>query len=187
MRKVKLFIATSLDSFIATTDGGVDWLFGDRDYGYRDFYNSIDTTLMGNNTYKQILEFGVDFPYTDKTNYVFSKQPQKDTEFVSFIGEDEDLVSFVVSLKQKEGKDIWLIGGGEINAFFLSHHLIDEMILSVHPVILGPGLPLFAGQLRQQDLRLLNCKTFPSGLAQLVYGVLPEESFFPLKKQTGCI
>lgn len=180
MRKVKLFIATSLDSFIATTDGGVDWLFGDRDYGYGDFYNSIDTTLMGNKTYKQILEFGVDFPYSDKTNYVFSKQPHKNTEFVSFIG--EDLVSFVLSLKQKEGKDIWLIGGGEINGFFLSHHLIDEIILSVHPVILGQGLPLFSCQLKQQDLRLLNCKTFPSGLVQVLYEVLPKESFFPPKK-----
>ena len=124
---------------------------------------------MGNNTYQQILEFGVDFPYADKINYVFSRQPQKNTEFVSFIC--EDLVSFVVSLKEKEGKDIWLIGGGKINALFLANNLIDEMILSVHPVILGQGLPLFAGKLEQQNLTLLSCQTFPSGLVQLVYQV----------------
>lgn len=167
MRKVKLFIATSFDGFIAKTDGNIDWLFTDKDYGYSDFYQSIDTILMGNNTYKQILNFGADFPYADKTNYVFSKQPQNHTEFVRFVS--GDIVSFVASLKATEGKDIWLVGGGQVNAVLLDRSLIDEMILSIHPIALGEGLPLFAGGSRSHNFQLMSYQAFASGLMQLVY------------------
>ena len=75
MRKVVLFIATSLDGFIARKDGSIDWLFSDQDYGYTDFYASIDTTLTGHATYKQTKTFG-EFAFPGKTNYIFSCSPQ---------------------------------------------------------------------------------------------------------------
>jgi dihydrofolate reductase len=79
MRKLILYIAASLDNYIATTDGGVNWLndneleLPEEDYGYGDFYRTIDTTLMGNNTYRFIMNHDVPFPYPDKKNYVFSR------------------------------------------------------------------------------------------------------------------
>jgi dihydrofolate reductase len=75
MRKVKLFIASSLDGYIAREDGSIDWLYTDGDYGYMQFYNSVNTVLMGRKTYDQTLGFGIEYPYKDKKNYVFSQIP----------------------------------------------------------------------------------------------------------------
>ena len=101
MRKLKLYIATSLDSYIAGPNGEIDWLEagGDLDYGYQGFYASIDTTLMGNATYR--LTLTVDrFPYPDKSNYVFTKaRPPADTAHVRFIS--GDIAAFVRSLKEQ--------------------------------------------------------------------------------------
>jgi dihydrofolate reductase len=109
MRQVKLFIATSPDGFIADKNGGIDWLFTDQDYGYADFYASIDTTLTGYKTYEDILGFG-EFPYPGKTNYVFSRHPrQADNNPVRFIS--GEIAAFVQQLKQETGRDIWLVGG----------------------------------------------------------------------------
>jgi dihydrofolate reductase len=171
MRKVKLFIATSLDGFIAAKNGGIDWLFTDQDYGYTDFYASIDTTLTGYNTYKDILGFG-EFPYPGKTNYVFSRHHQQaDKNPVTFIS--SDIAAFVRQLKQAPGQDIWLVGGGQINEVLLQAGLIDELIVSIHPTILGEGRPLFAGRTQRQDLHLSGSKTFETGLVQLIYQVKP--------------
>jgi dihydrofolate reductase len=167
MRKVKLFIATSLDGFIADKNGGIDWLFTDQDYGYADFYASIDTTLTGYKTYEDILGFG-EFPYPGKTNYVFSRRHQQtDGNPVTFIA--DDIAGFVQQLKQEPGRDIWLVGGGQINEELLKAGLIDELIVSIHPTILGEGRPLFAGRNRRQDFKLTGSKTFETGLVQLSY------------------
>jgi len=150
MRKLKLYIAQSIDGFIATSTGNVDWLndtknqdLDENTYGYLDFYNSIDTTLMGYNTYKEILNFDIPFPYTDKQNYVFSRNHQKtDDNPVEFIS--NNIAEFISKLKQEKGKDIWLIGGGEINKLLLNENLIDEIIISIKSVVLGQGIPMFA-------------------------------------------
>ena len=169
MRKIILYSAMSLDGFVARTDGSVDWLFADtgEDYGYGNFYEQIDITLMGNRTYRQVLTFG-NFPYADKTNYVFTRNTAtKDDEHVQFV--HEDLVGFATDLKQQPGKDIWLVGGGQINTVFLNAALIDEMILSVHPLILGSGIPLFAGNPATTDFSLQHTQAFDRGLVQLRY------------------
>ena len=168
MRKVKLFIACSLDGFIARQDGAIDWLFTDNDYGYQAFYDSIDTTLMGNKTYEQLISFG-DFPYQEKKNYVFTRQfDLESTEWMTFI--TEDMVAFTKALKKYAGKDIWLIGGGAIINILYQAGLIDEYILAINPIILGSGIPLFPGPIGEQKLKLLDTKTYPSGLVQITYG-----------------
>ena len=87
-------------------------------------YDSIDTTIMGNSTYKVTLT-APKFPYPDKTNYVFTKEKiSQDTSYVKFIS--DDIGTFVRSLKQKSGKDIWLVGGGQINTVMLNQGLVDE-------------------------------------------------------------
>ena len=172
MRKVILYIAASLDNFIARPDGNVDWLSSPEflipgeDYGYGDFYLTIDTTLMGNSTYRFIQEQDVPFPYPDKRNYVFSRSAQnRDTEFVNFILEDP--ADFVRRLKQETGQDIWLIGGGQINGILLNNGLIDKIILTIIPLTLGEGIPLFHGKYKEVKFNLEASKSYQSGIVQL--------------------
>lgn len=166
MRKVILYSACSLDNFIAKKDGTVDWLFTDNHYGYYDFYATIDTILMGNKTYEQVLSFGGDFPYKNKKNFVFTRNTEKISDKnVVFIA--AKIESFVQQLKQHKGKDIWLVGGGQINTLLLNAGLVDEMVLSIHPTILGEGIALFEGAPIHTDFVLTKCETFPSGLVQL--------------------
>lgn len=173
MRQVILYTAASLDNYIARPDGRVDWLSSpeylmtDEDYGYHGFYAAIDTTLMGNSTYRFILEQDVPFPYPDKTNYVFSRSAKnRDTEFVRFIYRDP--VEFVGQLKQQTGEDIWLVGGGHINSLLLNNDLIDEMILTLFPLTLGEGIPLFHGKYKEVKFSLKKSKSYKSGIVQLI-------------------
>jgi dihydrofolate reductase len=172
MRQVILYIAASLDNFIARPDGDVEWLnsaeysLQNEDYGYSLIQKTIDTTLMGNNTYRMIMGFDVPFPYPDKTNYVFSRsQKNEDTEFVTFI--TGDIPNFVKQLKREKGQDIWLIGGGQINTLLLNSGLIDKVILTLIPVILGQGIPLFEGQTKETRFDLETSQTYDNGFVQL--------------------
>jgi dihydrofolate reductase len=169
MREIVLFSASSLDGYIARKNGDIDWLFTDGDYGYQDFYDSIDTTLTGHNTYKQVQYFD-EFPYPNKTNYIFGKQTNlEDENPVIFVS--EDIINFVTLLKRERGKRIWLVGGGKLNATLWNADLIDEIILSVHPTVLGEGIPLFAGAPKEKALRLKQTQSFDSGLLQIIYRV----------------
>src|SRR5919108_3378985 len=137
MRKIKLYIASSLDSYIASEDGSIDWLFTDEDYGYAKFYDSIDTILVGRKSYDQSLKFD-EYPYKGKKVYVFTHriEGKKSTRYVEYI--NVDITSFVKHILQSAGKkDIWLLGGGEIVSILLNADLVDEIILSIHPIILG--------------------------------------------------
>jgi dihydrofolate reductase len=167
MRKLVLYSAASLDGYIAGPNDEIDWLFSGGDYGYAAFYNSIDTTISGYKTYKLALTFG-SFPYPDKTNYVISSHHlHKENTPVEFISEDP--VGFVRALKGKPGKDIWLAGGGQINSLMLNAHLIDEMIISIHPIILGKGIALFSGSPGRSNFDLTNTISYPDGLLQATY------------------
>ena len=172
MRKIKLFIASSLDCFIARKDGGIDWLFTDADYGFSRFYDSVDTILVGRKTYDQSLTFD-EYPYRGKMVYVFTHKASgtadngKDVKYV-----EGNIPDFVTSLIKSEGKDIWLLGGGEIVSILLNAELVDEIILSIHPIILGEGIPLLPKVKKQVNLKLENSISFESGLTQLSYKVL---------------
>ena len=143
MRKLKLYIAASLDGYIAGTNGEIDWLDvdGDEDYGYQEFCASIDTTLMGNSTYQ--LTLTVDkLPDSNMTNYVFTKDsPPPDTDYVNSV--TGDIGGFVRTLKQQAGKDVWLVGYGQINTVMLKEGLIDEIILTASPLVRGEGISRF--------------------------------------------
>ncbi len=173
MRKLKLYIAASLDGFIAKPDGNVDWLndpdfmIEGEDFGYKEFLDTIDTTLMGNSTYQEILGFGKPFPYPEKVNYVFTKSNHQDNENVKFI--NSDIHHFVQELKSQNGSDIWLIGGGKINTVMMDHELIDEIILTVMPICLGEGIPLFSPGSKSVKWKLSSSRAYESGVVQLVY------------------
>ena len=175
MRKLKLYIAISLDGKIAKPNGDVKWLEeipnpDHSDYGYADFYQSIDTTVMGFNTYHEIIHFGTDFPYPDKINYVFTRKTDKsDTKFVHFI--TGDIASFIKDLKKKEGKDIWLVGGAQMSTLLLNHQLIDELYIFVMPVVIGEGIPLWDGKVIEKQLKLADFQNFASGVVMLKYEI----------------
>lgn len=175
MRKVKLYIAISLNGKIAKLDGSVEWLESipnpeKIDHGYSKFYESIDTTIQGNNTYKQILSWGIDFPYADKTNYVFTKQNGlNNTEYVEYVSENH--VEFVKHFKKQKGKDIWLIGGGKLNTLFLNENLIDEIQVFVIPIVLTEGIDLFENLPKETRLTLIESKSYSTGTVELNYKV----------------
>jgi dihydrofolate reductase len=171
MRKVILSLAMSLDGYIAKPNGDVEWLKSipnpeKIDYGFSDFYKTIDTTIMGNNTYKEILGFGIPFPFPDKKNYILTKTPQPDTEFVTFLS---DAVQVVEKLKKENGKNIWLVGGGQVNTIFLNHNLVDELLIRIVPIVLGEGLPLFDRKVEETIFELLKTETFSTGIIQMTY------------------
>lgn len=175
MRNICLFIASSLDGYIARTSGAIDWLFTDQDYGYSEFFAQIDTVIMGRKTYEQVLSFG-EYPYVGKKSFVFSKTLQgKSHRYVEFVG--SNLIDFINTLRQSEGQDIWLVGGSEIVHFFMQNGFIDELILSIHPIVLGSGIPLFARDPNIETLlELKNVRTFDSGLVQVIYHNKPYRS-----------
>ena len=183
VRKVKYFVANSLDNFIARPDGAVEWLFMDgTDYGMREFFASIDTMLMGRKTYEFALAHSPKpKPKSKKAkpkraskssmrSYVFSRTLKPET------GEDlkiisENAVALVRKLKAENGKDIWLMGGGELAQSLFAEDLVDEISLNIHPVLLGQGIPLFPDIGKQIDLELLESKAYPNGCVQLTYRV----------------
>lgn len=172
MRKVKLYTASSIDGFIARSDGSIDWLDAipnpDKlDYGYVDFYNSVDVTLMGNTTYKKILGFDFEFPYHNTKNYVFSRTEKGTNEHVTFVSKKAG--AFVKKLKKERGKDIWLIGGGELNTALLKEGLVDELIITFIPVVLGSGIPLFQATVKDHYFKLIKSRAFDNGIVQIRY------------------
>ena len=181
MRTVTFGGATSLDNFLARSDGGVDWLrFND---GAADimkaFWSSVDTVLMGRKTYeaaaranpgasKRKRKAPAAGRQTGPTTYVFSKTlPDRDgLEIVR-----EDVVSFVRRLKEEPGKDICLMGGGELARPLFEAGLIDRVGFNVHPILLGAGIPAFHAMSHQIDLQLVECRPLGDGCVYLDYRV----------------
>ncbi len=160
-RKLVLYIAASLDGYIAGDGESLDWLDtveGEGDNGYSVFYDTVDTLLMGRKTYDWILANTVSFPYEGKECYVFSREERENQTQVKFVR--EDVTQFVNMLKDCEGKRIWLVGGGDLLRTFLKENLVDEMILTVVPVVLGSGVPLFSGKEAIKSLHLKNTVKF---------------------------
>ena len=165
-RKVVLFIACSLDGYIAGIDGDIGWLFTDQDYGYADFLKRVDTIIMGRTTYDQLLRMG-DYPYQGKECYVFSRSVIGGDEHAEFV--NSPVTEFIEGLRTREGKDIWLVGGSEIIYHFMMAELVDEFIISAHPFILGQGIPLFKAGIPTSKVRLEGVESFASGLVQMSY------------------
>ncbi|MGD8782600.1 MAG: dihydrofolate reductase family protein [Ignavibacteria bacterium] len=167
MKKIILNIAVSLDGYIAGPNREIDWLFTDQDYGFTEFYNSVDKIIMGRKSYDKCLEFD-EWYYKGKDCYVItSSKSYTDNDKVKFV--NTDLESFVNKVKNESVKDIWLLGGGMLISSFLDLDLIDEMILSIHPVLLGKGIPLVQNLRTPKNFITKSVKTFETGLVQIAY------------------
>jgi dihydrofolate reductase len=167
-RKIILYIASSLDGFIARENGEIDWLFdaSEMDYGYNDFIQSVDTVLMGRKTYDQVLTFG-EYPYKDKKSYVFTTQQKENDSNAEFVSTDISI--FIEEIKKHDGQDLWLVGGAELTKYFLKNKLIDELILFIQPTLIGSGIPLFQGVQEDQQLSLKSHKTYENGMVEFRY------------------
>ncbi|WP_404427014.1 dihydrofolate reductase family protein [Ureibacillus chungkukjangi] len=161
-RKLVVFIASTLDGYIATKEDSLEWLFnveGEGDNGYSEFYETVDTVVMGKRTYDWLIDQKLEeFPYKNKECYVFTRTSHEDTEDVKFV--NEDIRQFVEKLQKKEGKSIWIVGGGELLFYFIKEKLVDEFIITLAPTILGEGIPLFKNGDYQLDLNFTGMRSF---------------------------
>lgn len=175
MRKIKLYIAASIDGYIAGPDGELDWLSDfpitpELNYGYEDFFEFIDTVIMGGRTYRDILNMDVVYPYKDKKSYIITRNaintPKEDIIYIT-----NSIENNISELKKKEGKDIWLVGGGEIVSLFLKQNWIDEMIITYIPILLGDGIRLFPNKTKESKWSLIQSQAFRNGVVQIKYQV----------------
>ncbi len=168
---VLYYVACSLDGYIATTDGGVDWLepfqAGGEDYGFAEFYSSVDALVMGSRTYEFILEHGP-WQAPDKPSWVFTRRDLP-IAHPSVTLTSEDPAQVIGAIGARGLKRVWLMGGGRLAASFRTRGLISRYIIAVVPVILGGGIPIFAAAAGQDSLKLIELKPYPSGLVQLTY------------------
>jgi len=172
-RKLILYIAVSLDGYIATDEHKMDWLFaveGEGDNGFAKFYDTIDTVLIGRTTYDWILRHEtVDSIYKDKECYIFTRTEKPAFNHITFI--HDNAAGFVKELKNKEGKNIWVVGGGELLQIFMKEKLVDELFVTIAPVLLGKGIPLFKDNDFQTRLLLKNINRY-NQFVELHYDVV---------------
>jgi dihydrofolate reductase len=169
MRKVILGLAVSLDGFIEGPNGEYDWCFNDQDYGLSDFFKRIDTLFIGRKTYEMIQSMGeaAGSGFPKLKEYIFSTTLDNVKEGAILI--KKSIKKEVEKIKKGKGKDIWLFGGAGLTTSLLNLGIVDEISLAVHPILLGGGKPLFNDIDKRIDLKLVDTKTYATGLVSLTY------------------
>ncbi len=169
--KVILYIAMSLDGYIARENGDIDWLsvvdMPNEDYGYSAFIKNVDTVIMGRKTYEKVGSFGIAFPHKDKTCYVLSGSKTGKNDHVTFFS--GDLSELIAAIKDQRCGNIFIDGGAETVNALLKQGLIEECVISIVPVLLGSGIKLFRDGRPETSLKLVSTDSFTSGLVQLRY------------------
>ena len=167
-RKAVLGLGISLDGYIARLDGSVDFLFMPKDYSMAPFFKTVDTLILGRKTYDVAKTMGGGGFDGKTANYVMSRTlPPGERENLIFTRESP--ARLVARLRKNPGKDIWMMGGGELARDFLRADLIDKIYLGIVPVLLGEGIPLFPSGFPQRNFALLENKTYSQGLIALKY------------------
>ena len=170
-RQVILYIAMSLDGYIAKPQDDLSFLSivekEGEDYGYADFMSTIDTVILGRKTYDWVMKHVVEFPHSDLHSYIITRNSKPTIGKTVFYS--GDLTDLVKKLKSEKGKHIFCDGGAEIVNEFLKNDLLDEIIISIIPILVGNGIRLFNEGRPEQKLKLANVKTFDTGLTQLHY------------------
>lgn len=177
MRKVILQLAVSLDSFIEGPKGEYDWCLTDQDYGMSEFFKQIDTIFLGRKSYDMMKDMPIDpndpfmAQFAGVSQYVFSNTLTELGGTGSYKLVSGDIVTWTNEYKQTPGKDIWLFGGASLTTSFMENHLVDELALAVHPILLGSGKPLFQGIKERIKLELISTKEYNTGLVMMKYRV----------------
>ncbi|WP_342085211.1 dihydrofolate reductase family protein [Dyadobacter sp. OTU695] len=179
MRKLILGLAITLDGYIEGPNGEFDWCFTDQDYGLNEFFTEIDAIFIGRKSYEIAQQFaesnsGEAIPgMPPLTEYVFSKTLKSVKNGAVLVA--EDAMDEARKIKQQPGKDIWLYGGASLMEAMMKEGLVDELWLSVHPILLGAGRPLFPRSSSRTHLTLINSKSYSTGLVSLRYSVDKDE------------
>lgn len=170
-RKVIVYIAISLDGYIAKPGDDLDFLSivdqEGEDYGYQDFIKTVDTVILGRRTYDWVMGQVDTFPHADKESYVITRAPRPAEGKTTFY--TGDLKELVLKLKEKPGKGIFVDGGAEVVNALMQHDLIDEYIISIIPILVGDGIRLFKDGRTEFRLKLISTTEFETGLVQLHY------------------
>jgi dihydrofolate reductase len=173
MRKIILNLAVSLDGFIEGPNGEYDWCLADQDYGMTEFLNSSDAIFIGRKSFELLMSTDPEM-FGALKMYVFSDSLQSSQNPNTEIIKSSDFKARVEEIRDLPGGNIWLFGGANLVAAFIEQGLITEFMLSVHPIILGGGKPLFTGSKERTELILLSSEQFSSGLVQIRYAIKPK-------------
>ena len=187
---LSLYVATSLDGYIADSEGAVDWLNElseegpqkeksrrkeegenireEKDYGYGEYLESVGALVMGRVTYEQVLSFG-EWPYKGKKTFVFTRNAKLSSPIKEVKVVNEDPVDFTKRLVESTEKRVWVVGGAQIANLFLNSGQIGEIILTIAPVLLGDGVDLFSTEFPKKSLILKQSTEFDNGMVQLHY------------------
>ena len=169
MPLIRLYIAQSIDGYIARADGAIDWLrpFDDVDYGYNAFIREIGTVVMGRASYEMARSFG-EWPYQTMRSLVITSTPLDDAPpTVARVG--GDIPRLVTALRAAGDKDVWIMGGAQTINAFLRAEAVDRIDLFTLPILLGGGVRLFEDARPETSLRLLSTQSYDKGLARLSY------------------
>lgn len=185
MSLVRYYAAQTLDGYIAESDDSIDWLTGyegrfdgadsnEAQAGYDAFYEGIGALVMGSTTYEWVLAHSRGWPYAGKPTWVLSSRKLERPE-----GEDIDVrivdatpPDLIEEMRAAAGEqDIWIVGGGNVASQFADHGLLDRVEVTVVPVVLGEGKPLFDRRLRGGPMQLASARTFSSGMVGLTYEI----------------
>lgn len=170
MRRVRYVVAMSLDAYIAGPGGEYDWIIMDPAIDFRAFFETIDTVLMGRGTFELALEQGQsDGGMPGKRVFVFSRTLS--AEDYPEVTIEADAVSTAAALRDEPGKDIWLMGGGELFRSLVEAELVDTVEVGVIPILLGQGIPLLPTVAQSVHLDFTDSETYPSGIVALRYSV----------------
>lgn len=174
MSEITLYIAASLDGYVAEKDGSIAWLENipnpdKNDYGYNAFINSIDTVVMGRHTYEIVTGFDMDWPYGQQHTVVVSSDREfpiktPNTTILSTLNR-----SAIEKLRAQSQSGIWLVGGGQLLTSFLKLDAVDRIILFIMPVILGTGIRLFPRKVPFRSFHLESSEPYTSGVVRMTY------------------
>lgn len=179
--RCRVFIATSLDGMIARPDGNLDWLdqaaatTNNNDCGYHNFYATTDALIMGRGTFEKVLSFP-EWPYEDKPVVVMSRQPYSiPSRLPSSVRSTQATPTQLVQELSEEGLHTLYIDGGKTIQSFLRAGLIEELIITTIPILIGSGIRLFDGLTNDIHLKLISSHSYPFGFVQSQYEVLKQD------------
>ncbi len=174
MSRIQCYIAQSIDGYIARPKGEIDWLDiipipENSDLGYGEFYSNIDTVIMGRKTYDEVMGFGVPWPYADAKCYIVTSDTtyQANTPNTHLVHKIDQ--EFIDQLREQSNQNIWLIGGGSLVSAFMKLDALDDLLLSIIPIVLGEGISLFPDKPKETQFDLKKVDDFGNGAVMLTY------------------
>ena len=176
MRPIILYVAASIDGYIARPDGAVDWLEempnpDNSDFGYYDFYARVDTLIMGRKTYEEVLGFGVEWPYSGKEVHIVTTNSNLNIATPDTFILSGDVIKKLDELRKANGNSIWLVGGASLLKTCLDAELVDELIIQIIPIVLGEGIALFPSGVPEKWFQLKEAQTYDNGVVSLTWVV----------------